>query len=114
MTVDGRLEVTLKFSQKPEPAFTQDGRVGIESNCDGKTVRASFKTKAWKKATTLMDTYPMWVAAFANSQRKQQPTGKLFGLWVTPCSGIRAMVMGKPNEIAPYPHPLPEPPVRRL
>ena len=63
MTVIGRLEVTVKFSEPPTPIALDGGKTGIEIDCNGTLVKASLKNKAWNKAAAAMVAYADWVAA---------------------------------------------------
>ena len=75
MSVSGRMEVSIKFNEKPPSTFTEDGKVQIEIECNGKRVRASLKPKSWRKASALMDQYPLWVACVSGKMAAMDAAG---------------------------------------
>jgi hypothetical protein len=68
--VPGRLELTVKFSELPQPVVVQGGmKIGIQT--EGAVVTATIRPKVWRKLEEAAKTYPLWVAAL---------TGKLGAL----------------------------------
>ena len=60
--VPGKLEVTIKFSELPQPLMIQSGvKFGVD--CDGRRVSITVKPKAWKKLTNAAAEWPLWMAA---------------------------------------------------
>lgn len=62
--VSGKLEVTIKFSELPEPTEV-DGKMQIMLDCGGQSAIAAFSKKTWKKNAAKMSEYPQWVAAIS-------------------------------------------------
>ena len=64
--VPGRLELTVKFSELPQPLPVQDGlKIGIQTG-EG-TVTAILPAKVWRKLEQAAQDYPQWVAALSGS-----------------------------------------------
>ena len=62
----GRLELTVKFSELPQPLPVQSGlKIGVQT-AEG-TVTAILPAKVWKKFEQAAQTYPHWVAALSGS-----------------------------------------------
>ena len=75
MSVSGRMEVSVKFNEKPGSTLAEDGKVNIEIECNGKKVRAGLKAKSWRKASALMDQYPIWVACVSGKMAAMDAAG---------------------------------------
>ena len=75
MRVSGRMEVSVKFSEKPRSTLAEDGKVQIEIECNGKTIRVGLKPKSWRKAAALMDQYPLWVACVSGKMGAMDAAG---------------------------------------
>ena len=64
--VPGRLELTVKFSELPQPLRVQDGlKIGIQTG-EG-IVTAILPPKVWRTLERAAQTYPQWVAALSGS-----------------------------------------------
>jgi hypothetical protein len=64
--VPGRLELTVKFSELPQPLPVQGGlKIGVQT-AEG-IVTAILPAKVWKKFEQAAQTYPHWVAALSGS-----------------------------------------------
>jgi hypothetical protein len=64
--VPGRLELTVKFSELPQPLPVQGGlKIGVQT-AEG-IVTAILPAKVWKKFEQAAKTYPHWVAALSGS-----------------------------------------------
>ncbi len=64
--VSGRLELTVKFSELPQPLRVQDGiKIGIQTG-EG-VVTAILPQKVWRKLEQAAKDYPNWVAALSGS-----------------------------------------------
>ena len=74
-SVSGRMEISIKFSQKPEAYLAEDGKAHIAIECNGKTIRAGLKPKSWRKAAALMDQYPLWVACVSGKMGAMTASG---------------------------------------
>ncbi|HRZ52183.1 MAG TPA: fertility inhibition FinO-like protein [Candidatus Contendobacter sp.] len=62
----GRLELTVKFSELPQPLPVQGGlKIGVQT-AEG-IVTAILPAKVWKKFEQAAKTYPHWVAALSGS-----------------------------------------------
>ena len=75
LRVSGRVEVSIKFNEKPGSTLAEDGKVYIEIECNGKTIRAGLKPKSWRKAAALMDQYPLWVACVSGKMAAMDASG---------------------------------------
>jgi len=64
--VPGRLELTAKFSELPQPLPVQGGvKIGVQT-AEG-TVTAILPAKVWRKLEQAAKDYPQWVAALSGS-----------------------------------------------
>ncbi len=64
--VPGRLELTVKFSELPQPLAVQGGmKLGIQTG-EG-IVTAILPAKVWKKLAQAATDYPQWVAALSGA-----------------------------------------------
>jgi hypothetical protein len=64
--VPGRLELTVKFSELPQPLPVRDGvKIGIQTG-EG-IVTAILPPKVWRTLEQAAKTYPQWVAALSGS-----------------------------------------------
>ena len=64
--VPGRLELTVKFSELPQPLLVQDGlKIGVQTG-EG-IVTAILPAKVWRTLEQAAQTYPQWVAALSGS-----------------------------------------------
>ena len=64
--VPGRLELTAKFSELPQPLPVQGGiKIGVQTE-EG-TVTAILPPKVWRKLEQAAKDYPQWVAALSGS-----------------------------------------------
>ena len=62
----GRLELTAKFSELPQPLPVQGGiKIGVQT-AEG-TVTAILPPKVWHKLKQAATDYPQWVAALSGS-----------------------------------------------
>jgi hypothetical protein len=78
MTVNGKLELTIKINELPNAATVENGWKSFEIDCDGQVVSVTVKPKVWKKLEDAQANFPMWVAAIAG--KMGQPTEKGFVL----------------------------------
>ena len=64
--VPGRLELTVKFSELPQPLPVQDGlKIGVQTG-EG-IVTAILPPKVWRKLEQAAKDYPQWVAALSGA-----------------------------------------------
>ena len=89
--VPGRLELTVKFSELPQPLLVQGGlKVGIQTK-EG-VVTAILPPKIWRKLEQAAQDHPRWVAALSGSLARftdeeialQHPSVRVFGKSVRP------------------------------
>lgn len=78
MTVNGKLELTIKINELPNATIVENGWQSFEIDCDGQIVSVTVKPKVWKKLEDAQTNFPMWVAAIAG--KMGQPTEKGFVL----------------------------------
>lgn len=74
-TIDGRLELTIKINQLPQPINVENGWFQFAIDCDGTTFTITVKPKVWKKLMDANEQYPMWVAAIAGKLGKPTDGG---------------------------------------
>ena len=66
MTVQGKLEVTIKINELPEiDSKDKNGWITFHIDCDGRIFTATVKPKVFKKLQDAQANYPQWVAAIA-------------------------------------------------
>ncbi len=89
--VPGRLELTVKFSEWPQPLPVQGGlKIGIQTK-EG-VVTAILPPKIWRKLEQAAQDHPRWVAALSGSLARitdgeivlQHPSVQVFGKPVRP------------------------------
>ena len=87
----GRLELTVKFSELPQPLPVQGGlKIGIQTG-EG-IVTAILPPKIWRKLEQAAKDYPQWIAALSGSLARftdeeialQHPSVRVFGKSVRP------------------------------
>lgn len=70
--VSGRLELTVKFSQLPQPITVKAGmKIGIQT--DTALVVATLSPKVWKKLQQAHAIWPQWVASLTGKLGAQVP-----------------------------------------
>lgn len=79
MTVQGKLEVTIKINELPAIASTdKNGWVTFQIECGDRLFIATVKPKVFKKLQDAQANFPQWVAAIAG--KLGNPTDKGFVL----------------------------------
>lgn len=78
MTINGRLEITIKISELPDAKTIENNWKSFEVDCDGRIISVTVKPKVWKKLEDAQANFPMWVAAIAG--KMGQPTENGFVL----------------------------------
>jgi len=108
--VPGRLELTVKFSEWPQPLPVQGGlNIGIQTG-EG-IVSAIPPPKVWRRLEQAAQDAPRWVAALSGSLARcaageialQQPSAQGFG------KPVRPEVEPAQGAVAPTPTPVPAP-----
>ena len=118
--VPGRLELTAKFSELPQPLPVQGGvKIGVQT-AEG-TVTAILPPKVWRKLEQAATDYPQWVAALSGSLERfaegeialKHPTVQVFDKKARPeAEPARAVEDASPPKpaTAPAPATTPKPP----
>ncbi len=118
--VPGRLELTAKFSELPQPLPVQGGiKIGVQT-AEG-TVTAILPPKVWHKLKQAATDYPQWVAALSGSLERfaegeialRHPTVQVFEKKARPeAEPARAVEDASPPKpaTAPAPATTPKPP----
>ena len=106
--VPGRLELTVKFSELPQPLPVQGGlKIGIQTG-EG-IVTAILPPKVWRRLERAAQDHPRWVAALSGSLARcaageialQHPSVQVFG------KPVRPEVEPGQGAVAPTPAPAP-------
>ena len=106
--VPGRLELTVKFSELPQPLPVQGGlKIGIQT--DAGIVTAILPPKIWRRLEQAAQDHPRWVAALSGSLARitageialQHPSVQVFG------KPVRPEVEPAQGTVAPTPTPVP-------
>lgn len=63
----GKLELTIKITELPEPTTVENGWQRFFINCDELAISVTVKPKVFKKLTDAAANYPQWVAAISGS-----------------------------------------------
>ncbi|HMQ38884.1 MAG TPA: ProQ/FinO family protein, partial [Micropruina sp.] len=108
--VPGRLELTVKFSELPQPLPVQGGlKIGIQTG-EG-IVTAILPPQVWRRLERAAQDTPRWVAALSGSLARitageialQHPSVQVFG------KPVRPEVEPAQGTVAPTPTPVPAP-----
>ncbi|MFN5863302.1 MAG: fertility inhibition FinO-like protein [Pseudanabaena sp.] len=76
MSVQGKLEVTIKINELPAISSKyKHGWVTFEIDCEGRIFSATVKPKVFKKLEDAQANFPMWVAAIAGKMGEATETG---------------------------------------
>lgn len=101
MAVNGKLEVTIKFSQFPTVQLVENGWKRIEIDCGGRIVSATFRPKMFNKLETAAKQFPEWVASVVGQIGASTPTGFIL-------DNPSIQVFEKKQKPAPEPTPSPD------
>lgn len=63
MAVEGKLEITIKFSEAPEALEVANGHKMFVLMCGASEVSVTLRPKHYNKMVKDMEQFPMWVAA---------------------------------------------------
>jgi len=76
MTVQGKLELTIKINELPaDVTVDKNGWKSFDLDCDGQTFSVTVKPKVFKKLEDAQANFPMWVAAIAGKMGEATETG---------------------------------------
>lgn len=73
--ITGKLEITIKINELPQPKTIENGWQQFDLDCDGQIISVTVKPKIWKKLTDAASNYPQWVAAIASQLGQQTENG---------------------------------------
>ncbi|MBD6620638.1 fertility inhibition FinO-like protein [Komarekiella sp. 'clone 1'] len=73
--IAGKLEITIKINELPQPKTIENGWQQFELDCDGQIISVTVKPKVWKKLTDAASNYPQWVGAIAGKLGQQTDNG---------------------------------------
>ncbi len=73
--IAGKLELTIKINELPQPQTLENSWQQFEIDCDGRIVTVVVKPKIWKKLTDAASNYPQWVGAIAGKLGQQTEQG---------------------------------------
>jgi hypothetical protein len=67
--IGGKLQVTIKINELPQPTTVGNGLQQFGLNCDGRIISVTVKRKIYKKLTDAASSnYLQWVAAMSNDK----------------------------------------------
>ncbi|WP_375513238.1 fertility inhibition FinO-like protein [uncultured Nostoc sp.] len=75
--IAGKLEITIKINELPQPKTIENGWQQFDLECDGRIITITVKPKIYKKLTDAASNYPQWVAAMSNDKPRSVYAGKL-------------------------------------
>jgi hypothetical protein len=75
MAVTGKLEITIKINQLPEPTPGKNGWQAFEVDCDGQIIAVTVRPKVWKKLEDAQANYPQWVASITGKMGNRVKQG---------------------------------------
>ncbi|MBG1271532.1 fertility inhibition FinO-like protein [Nostoc sp. WHI] len=73
--IAGKLEITIKISELPQPKIIENGWQQFDLDCDGRIITITVKPKIYKKLTDAASNYPQWVAAIAGKLGQETESG---------------------------------------
>ena len=91
--IAGKLEITIKINELPQPKRLENGWQQFDIDCDGRIISITVKPKIWKKLTDTASNYPQWVAAIAGKLGQQTDTWVRVG--ETQHTSFRAQAQGR-------------------
>jgi len=101
--VPERLELTVKFSELPQPLTVQGGlKIGIQTK-EG-VVTAILPPKIWRKLEQAAQDHPRWVAALSGSLARFTAGRSPSSIRACRCSGSRAGPRPHPPRERPHQH----------
>ena len=75
MSVQGKLDITIKINQMPTAEVIENGWKRFSINCEGRMVTMSVRPKVFKKLEEAQANYPEWVAAIVGQMGQQTGNG---------------------------------------
>ena len=75
MTVQGKLELTIKINSLPTSKTIKHGWQIIDLDCDGRIVTITLKPKVWQKIVDANTNFPYWNATISGKMGRQTPKG---------------------------------------
>ena len=73
--IQGKLEVTIKISELPQPKTVDNGWQEFQVNCDEREITITVKPKVWKKLTDAQANWDSWVAAISGTIGEETDSG---------------------------------------
>jgi alpha-galactosidase len=73
--IAGKLEITIKINELPQPKTIENGWQQFDIDCDGRIITIIVKPKIYNKLTDAASNYPQWVAAIAGKLGQQTENG---------------------------------------
>lgn len=73
--IPGKLEVTIKISELPEPKTVENAWQEFQIDCDGRVITITVKPKIWKKLTDAQANWSAWVAAISGTIGQETENG---------------------------------------
>ena len=75
MVVEGKLEITIKISEKPEAVEVENGHKRFVLQCGNDEVSVTLRPKHFNKMMKDIDQYPVWVAAVRGGMGERTEKG---------------------------------------
>ncbi len=75
MSVQGKLDITIKISQMPNAEQVENGWKKFSVDCDGRVITMKVRPKVFKKLEEAQASYPEWVAAITGQMGQATATG---------------------------------------
>ena len=73
--IQGKLEVTIKINELPQPKTVDNGWQEFQVNCDDREITITVKPKVWKKLTDAQANWDSWVAAISGTIGSETDSG---------------------------------------
>lgn len=90
--IEGKLEVTIKINELPQPNIVGNGLQQFDLNCDGRIISVTVKRKIYKKLTDAASNYLQWVAAMSNDKPRS-----VYALNLSRSANTKRVVLDEPN-----------------
>ena len=73
--IQGKLEVTIKIGELPQPKTVDNGWLEFQVNCESREITITVKPKVWKKLTDAQANWDSWVAAISGTIGEETDSG---------------------------------------
>ncbi|HYX18665.1 MAG TPA: fertility inhibition FinO-like protein [Nostoc sp.] len=73
--IAGKLEITIKINELPQPKDVKNAWQQFDLNCDGRITTITVKPKTYNKLTDVTSNYPQSVAAIAGKLGQSNELG---------------------------------------